>query len=53
MSNATKAKMAPSDVPATRGEVVRLLNLAIDRYHARYHTPWYRRLWARIARREG
>ena len=50
MSNTTKSKKSPSEVPATRAEVVRLINLAVSRYHAQHHTPWYRRLWARVRR---
>ena len=39
----------------TKREALAMMESVLNRYHAQYHAGprWYRRLWARIARREG
>lgn len=35
----------------TKREALAMMESVINRYHATYRTPWYRRLWARLRRK--
>lgn len=35
---------------ATLRDAANIVNAAIANYHELHHTPWYKRLWRRIAR---
>lgn len=34
----------------TKRESLAMMESVLNRYHGQYHTPWYRRLWARVRR---